>query len=288
MVEFPSLGLVAPEGSIIGIVQEGEPVELSAPGVPRAASGAAIPDQPVRLILDYPFSRLDAVAKAIAVSRMVQQRRAGATFVLITHDEPLLESCADEIWWLRGEELIARGDPVEVLERYRVHVAQALREAGRDKHAPIVPVLRAGDGRARLESIELLGADSAVTTVWRSGEAVTIRVTARFTGEVADPVIGILIRTRIGLNVYGTNTELENIHFGPIREGDTARVTFRFNCELCPGDYTVTAASHDPDGVWHDWLEDAVAFSVADDRYTAGVANLRARVGLEVLPRTGS
>ena len=35
-------------------------------------------------------------------------------------------------------------------------------------------------------------------------------------------------------------------------------------------------ASHDPDGVWHDWLEDAVAFSVTDGRYTAGVANLRA------------
>jgi lipopolysaccharide transport system ATP-binding protein len=39
-------------------------------------------------------------------------------------------------------------------------------------------------------------------------------------------------------------------------------------------------ASHDPDGVWHDWLEDAVAFSVSDGRYTAGVANLHAQVSL--------
>jgi lipopolysaccharide transport system ATP-binding protein len=37
-------------------------------------------------------------------------------------------------------------------------------------------------------------------------------------------------------------------------------------------------ASHDPDGVWHDWLEDALPFSVADSRYSAGVANLRATV----------
>ena len=228
MIEFPSLGLVAPEGSIIGIIQEGKPLEVSAPGVPRAASAATIPDHPVSLILDHAFSTLDAVAKALAVSRMVQQRRAGATFVLISHDEPLLESCADEIWWLRGEKLIARGDPVEVLERYRVHVAQTLREAGRNRNSPVEPVLRAGDGRAFLESIELLGADSAVTTVWKSGEAVTIRVKVRFAGDVADPVIGILIRTRIGLNVYGTNTELENIHFGPMQTGDTARITYRF------------------------------------------------------------
>jgi len=60
------------------------------------------------------------------------------------------------------------------------------------------------------------------------------------------------------------------------------RVTWKFRCDLCPGDYTITVASHDPDGLWHDWLEDAVAFAVADDRFTAGVANLRARVYAEL------
>jgi lipopolysaccharide transport system ATP-binding protein len=215
----------------------------------------------------------------------VQLRRAGATFVLLTHDEPLLENCADEIWWLRDGTLIGRGDPVEVLAQYRRYVARALRAAGLNRRATIAPALRDGDGRAVLTGIDLLGADSAPTVVWRSGEAATIRVTVKFAGDVADPVIGILIRTRIGLNVYGTNTELENIHFGPMRAGDTVRVTYRFRCELCSGDYTITAASHDPDGVWHDWLEDAVAFAVSDERYTAGVANLRAKVAAEVLPR---
>jgi lipopolysaccharide transport system ATP-binding protein len=91
----------------------------------------------------------------------------------------------------------------------------------------------------------------------------------------------MMIRTRIGLNVYGTNTELERLKLGPRAAGDTIRVTFAFRCELCPEEYTLTIASHDPDGVWHDWLEDAVAFAVADDRYTAGVANLRATVSFE-------
>jgi lipopolysaccharide transport system ATP-binding protein len=103
----------------------------------------------------------------------------------------------------------------------------------------------------------------------------------KFAAAVEEPVIGILIRTRIGLNVYGTNTQLEQLHPGPVNAGDTLRITYRFRCDLCPGDYTVTAASHDPDGVWHDWREDAVAFAVADSRYTAGVANLRAQVYAE-------
>jgi hypothetical protein len=44
------------------------------------------------------------------------------------------------------------------------------------------------------------------------------------------------------------------------------------------GEYTLTAASHDPDGTAHDWIDDAVAFVATDSRYTAGVANLRAKV----------
>jgi hypothetical protein len=35
------------------------------------------------------------------------------------------------------------------------------------------------------------------------------------------------------------------------------------------------------DGTAHDWLEDVVAFTVTDERYSAGVANLRAKVVVE-------
>ncbi len=87
-----------------------------------------------------------------------------------------------------------------------------------------------------------------------------------------------MIRTRVGLDVYGTNTELEKVKAGPCAPGDVLQFEFRFRCDLCPGEYTLTAASHDPDGTAHDWIDDAVAFVVADSRYTAGVANLRAKV----------
>ena len=141
--------------------------------------------------------------------------------------------------------------------------------------------LRRGDGRAELLSLETFGASRQPAMVWQSGQEVTVRVTARYREPVDDPVIGIMIRTRIGLEVYGTNTELEKLKLGPCAAGSTLRVDFRFSCGLCPGEYTLTAASHDPDGAAHDWIEDALAFVVTDSRYTAGVANLRAEVRAE-------
>jgi len=291
MIEFSGLGsiykgLTAPDGSIIGIIGEGPQMLAgldAASSVVRLGPGDPIPDVPGNYLLDHALSRSDAVTKSKAVACLVRLRRAGATIALISHDEILLESCADEIWWIRNGALIARGDPSEVLSQYRRHVAETLRASGRNQLPRLSPTMRNGDGRAVLEQIELLGENGDPSTVFQSGEAVEIRVTVRFTTPVADPVVGIMIRTRIGLNVYGTNTELEKLKLGPVEMGARLRVSYRFRCDLCPGDYTVTAASHDPDGVWHDWMEDAAAFSVSDIRYTAGVANLKAQVGKEEL-----
>lgn len=282
MIEFTGLDLTAPDASIIGIIEEG-PESLPSPQAVLIGPGEPVPERPGNYVFEHALSRSDAVTKAKAVARCVQLRRDGATIALISHDEALLESCADEIWWIRGGALIARGDPGEVLAHYRRHVAEALRSAGEGQLPRLSPTMRGGDGRSTLEQVELLGENGDPATVFRSGEAVAIRVTVRFSDWVADPVVGVMIRTRIGLNVYGTNTELEKLQLGPVEKGERVRVTYRFHCNLCPGEYTVTAASHDPDGVWQDWMEDAVAFSVSDSRYTAGVANLKAQVEAEKL-----
>jgi ABC-type taurine transport system ATPase subunit len=293
---------VAPDGAVVGVIGEtgaGKTALLRlACGLDRPAAGEVRAAGPVRLIgpldpldlapaglllLDHALARQDAMARAQAAAALAAVRRAGGTVLLVSHEEELLLRLCDEIWWLHQGELAARGDPREVLDRYRRHVAARLAEWGRSAEATLSPSFRRGDGRARVLALETLDEHCRRALVWQSGSEVAVRVTVRFEAEVSDPVIGILIRTRIGFEVYGTNTELENLKLGPCRAGDTLRLTFAFRCRLCAQEYTLTAASHDPDGVWHDWVEDAVAFSVADARYTAGVANLGARVTVEKL-----
>ncbi len=190
------------------MIKTGEPC----PGAGRSDAGA-----PGNFILDHALSTADAITKARSISRILELRRAGATFALISHDEPLLESCADEIWWVRGGELVARGDPSEVLAEYRRYVAaEGARGPG---VATVAPTMRTGDGRAVLERMDLMGETGEPSTVFRSEETVAIRVVVRFASRVEDPVIGIMIRTRIGLNVYGTNTELEKVKLGPVQAG---------------------------------------------------------------------
>ncbi len=271
-VETPAAGSVEcpPGARLLGPM---DPLDLdpSTPDPPH-------PHPPPVLLLDQTFARQDALVRHRAALALDRLRRRGATILLASHDEDLLLRLSDEIWWLDRGALAARGDPSEMLAAYRRHIARRERAWGETLRPPLSPRMRRGDGRAEVLSVETLGANLRPTIVWRSGETVTVRVVVRFHREVADPVVGMMIRTRIGLNVYGTNTELEGLKLGPVPAGAALQVRFAFDCQLCPGEYTLTAASHDPDGVWHDWLEDAVAFAVSDDRYTAGVANLRAQV----------
>jgi lipopolysaccharide transport system ATP-binding protein len=224
--------------------------------------------------------------RARAVAGIDRLRSAGTTVIIVSHELDLLQSLCDEVWWLDAGSLAQRGDPREVLDAYRESIAEKVRAWGATLKSPLRPAMRRGDGRAEILSLETLDGEGNPTAVWRSGENAAVRVTVRYHDRVQEPVIGIMIRTRVGLEVYGTNTELEKVSTGDCAAGERLRIEFGFRCDLCPGEYTVTAASHDADGTTHDWMDDAVAFAVADSRYTAGVANLRAKVKIVTEPRS--
>jgi len=231
--------------------------------------------------LDQALALQDAIVRARTLTALDRLRRSGCTVLLASHEDRLLEALCDEVWWLDAGQIAAKGDPKETLNRYRRFVAERVRAWGETISPRMAPVSRRGDGRAEVIGIETLGGNGNPSIVFKSGEMVTVRATVRFHQAVDNPVLGMLIRTQIGFEVYGTNTQLENVKLGPCGAGETITVVFQFLCDLCPHAYTITLASHDPDGTAHDWLDDAIAFTVNDERPTAGVANLRAKVTVE-------
>ncbi len=274
----------ATAGATIGIIGEknagvSELLKIAS-GVLRPTAGQVSGLADVTTV-DHALATQDAVERIQTLVALDRLRRSGSIILLASHDLPLLESICDEVWWLDAGRLILKGDPKVTLAEYRCHVAKKIREWGGAVSSRLEPSYRHGDGRAEVTSIETLGGDDKPTIVWQSGEVVSVRAVVRFHEAVPQPVLGMMIRTRIGFEVYGTNTELEGINLKPQQAGDTVTVVFSFRCDLCPHLYTITIASHDPDGTAHDWLDDAVAITVTDNRYTAGVANLRANVTLE-------
>jgi hypothetical protein len=162
-----------------------------------------------------------------------------------------------------------------VVNRYVGHVLE--REQGTaPKEAS--GSFRHGDGASRVLEVALLDANRERAASVEPGDPLTIRVRAKAEKNLESPVVGVLIRNRLGIDVWGTNTRIEGVDLGPVGAGESFEVEFGFDCGLTRQDYTLTVATQYPEGYSQDWLDDALAFSVVDTREVAGLANFKTKV----------
>lgn len=245
----------------------------------RLAFSTAINVSPDILVVDEALAVGDAVFANRCVRKFEEIKKRGVTVIFVSHDLSLVKLISDRAVFLMNGRIEAAGEPSHVINRYIGVVLErqkAFIEAEREP-PKIQASFRHGDRMAEVIGVELLGRDSRPARVLESGEPVTVRVTSKFYADQPDPMVGIMIRTRIGMDVFGTNTKLERLSLGHCRPGDILHVDFHFNCWLAPQEYTLTIATQHPDGSSHDWLDEALAFTVVAPHYTAGVANLHAR-----------
>ncbi len=246
----------------------------------RLAFSTAINVSPDILIVDEALAVGDAVFSNRCVRKFEEIKKRGVTVIFVSHDLSLVRLISDRAIFLLNGRMEAIGEPSAVINRYIGVVLEKQKafEAGNGRPASAVrSSYRHGDRLAEVIGVELYGRGDQPTRVLESGEPVMARVIARFHADQPDPMVGIMIRTRIGMDVFGTNTKLEKLSLGPCRVGDTLEVDFHFRCWLAPQEYTLTVATQHPDGSSHDWLDEALVFTVVAPRFTAGVANLHAR-----------
>jgi len=246
----------------------------------RLAFSTAIHVQPDILVVDEALAVGDAVFANRCIRKFEEIKKRGVTVVFVSHDLGLVKLVSDRAIFLLDGHVEAEGRPSDAINRYigLVLERQKAFESGDGRGRPqVASTYRHGDRLAEVIGVEIYGRDDQPNRIIESGEPVVVRVTSRFHAGQPDPMVGIMIRTRIGMDVFGTNTRLEKMALGPCLAGDTLEVDFHFRCWLAPQEYTLTVATQHPDGSSHDWLDEALSFTVVASRFTAGVANLNAR-----------
>ncbi len=243
----------------------------------RLAFATAIHVDPDILVVDEALAVGDAVFANRCTRKFQELRERKITVLFVSHDLGLVKQLSDRAILLLNGRVAAEGAPSDVVNRY-IGLVLAKEQAAEREDRGLRPSFRHGDGTSEIVSIEILNARGDPVTAVAGGEPIAVRVRSRFHRAKSDPMVGILIRTRIGMEVYGTNTRIEHVQLGDLCPGDELEVTFRLECWLTPQQYTITVATQDSDGSSHDWLDDAIAFEVVDARAAAGVANLRAQV----------
>jgi lipopolysaccharide transport system ATP-binding protein len=250
----------------------------------RLAFSTAIHVHPEILIVDEALAVGDAIFSARCVQKFEELRERGVTVLLVSHDLGLVKRLATRAAFMLDGRLVMEGSPKDVVNRYVGYVLDWERrtQASENAHAPDAvaanSTFRHGDGVSRVTDVQLTDGSGEPTRSFRRGDVIRLRITGQFQRAAPSPVAGVLIRNRIGVDVFGTNTRIEECDLGPFDAGDILEVEFELDCLLSRGEYTVTVALQHWDGRSQDWLDDVIDFQVIDTRDVAGVLNLNARV----------
>ena len=281
-----------------------QPVKTYSSGMyVRLAFSIAISASPDILIVDEALAVGDAIFHHRCTRRLNEMQEAGVTLLLVSHDAAAVRALCSRAILLNEGQMEADGHPQDVLNRYQkiimarenkyARAVAAAHDAGvtaeeqlEEESPPLTYTFRHGDGTAEVLRADLLNAADQPIKLVESGELVRVRMRVRFYAEIDDPVCGFMIRNRHGINIYGTNTQLQRVEVGAVQPGDIVEVTFEMNCALAPDSYSIAVAAHSPAAVSFDWIDGVVFFQVISAVAMDGVANLAATVTARKLSET--
>ena len=269
---FPAIAAFAEIGEFMD-----RPVKEYSSGMyVRLAFSTAIHVEPEILIVDEALAVGDAMFANRCFKKLEELKARKVTILFVSHDLGIVKRLADRAALLVHGKVAAIGKASDVVNRYvgLVHELQLREDQGPEK----IGSYRHGDGASRIESVNVLNATGEIRTAAMNGEPVRIRIRVKVHENLSKPTIGIMIRNRLGIDVWGTNTKIEGIDLGDWNCGETIEVAFGFDCLLARGEYTLTVASQYPDGASQDWIDDATTFTVIDEKEVAGMIHWPAQI----------
>ncbi len=274
-VAFPSIAAFAEIGDFMD-----RPVKEYSSGMyVRLAFATAIHVEPEVLIVDEALAVGDAIFANRCLRKLQELKDRNTTILFVSHDLGIVKRLCHRALLLFGGKVICSGTPSDVVNRYvgLVHDSGSLDREG----SSLQPNSRHGDGASRIEKATILNHDEEESLAVLAGKPMGVRIHVKFSRPVTAPIVGVLIRNRLGMEIFGTNTRIEGISLPSFDSGDELDIDFRFECFLTRQEYTLTVATQNADGSSQDWQDDALSFTVIDETESAGVARFRTQVSWE-------
>lgn len=267
----------------------------------RLAFALATARRPSILIIDEALSVGDAAFQRKCFRRIETFLRAGTTLLFVSHDLETVKKLCRKAVYFRGGRMAAVGAAKTVCDQYERDLFGGAPPAD-PSPAALVPVridpslltaceMAYGDGRAVIDSVWLENESGQKANVFYPGAALRVRYRVDFKRSLNNPVFAMMIKTREGVAVFGTDTLQLNQPTGMIQGGTVVEVTFGLKNTLAPATYYLNCGLRDPDAGGSVFIHrrvDALMFRVvADGRTTAavGISDMQAAFRLqEIVP----
>lgn len=295
-----------------------QPVKAYSSGMAvRLAFAVQAQVDPQVLIVDEALSVGDAKFQAKCFERLRQLKDNGTSILLVTHASEQVVTHCNRAILLDGGRMEMAGPPRVVINRYMDILFGRERrlepKTAKPPGDPILPLLeengsgplmsfdheaydsrpgfnhheyRWGDGAASLMDFHLAAQGREFPPSVEAGVEVVLHLAIRFNRPVSYPVLGITIKTKEGVTVYGTNSYL--LDSPASRElyppGARLKARLRFINRLAAGDYFISVGVASQEGeavVPHDRRYDSIHFVVAPTPLLLGLVDLAAAMDFD-------
>lgn len=269
------------------------------------------------LVVDEALAVGDAVFTQKCM-RFIREFQKHGTLLFVSHDTGAVQNLCESAMWLVNGQVRMRGASKEVSETYLQFTLQEIygeeaklmsvasvepTDAQNDEPDPWVAVEHRGiasvhdntavakgwkTGQAEILSVSLTKLSSGPEGVYEGGDRVRMTVRAKANAPLESPILGFLIRDRLGQDLFGENTlPFTDRVPTPVKPGATFAGVFEFRLPMLPnGQYAVTASVADGDryqNVQHHWMHDALIVNVASSKIRYGLVGIPfERVELQV------
>lgn len=236
-----------------------QPVKTYSSGMfARLAFAVAISVDPDILVVDEALSVGDIFFQTKCFKKFNSFVEKGKTILFVSHDlSSINKYCTRAILLNKGEK-VADGKPKEVIDIYKKLLtgnmnAQAILESGegirinslgdelwRNKMVCNPNVNDYGDRRAEILDFAVIDKDDCISNTISKGDEFTIKIKVKFHTELKDPIIAFTIKNKHGVDIAGTNTELEDQEIETVKDGQTLIVSFSQKMLLQGGEYLLS------------------------------------------------
>ena len=248
-----------------------QPVRTYSSGMQvRLAFSVATAVRPDILIIDEALSVGDTYFQHKSFDRIRQFRDQGTTLLFVSHNASAIKTLCDRAILLDQGALLRDDEPEAVLDYYNaiISVQRANYEVQQSERTMGRRATRSGTGQASIAAVDLI-VDGISVRAMRTGQAAMLSIAVVIDTAIPELTAGIMIRDRLGNDIFGTNT----FHMGRsptnLCAGDQLTIDFTFPAlRLGLGSFSVTAALHE--GASHivssyDWWDRALVFQVIAD-----------------------
>lgn len=261
-----------------------QPVKMYSSGMfVRLAFAVAISVSPDILVIDEALSVGDVRFQQKCIRKIREFFDLGKTVIFVGHDLSLINSFCSHCIWINEGEVVASGSPKVITKEYLSFMAYGMTSKIKKADVSLNPdgwfgtesFESFGDKNAVISSLRITEGNGTVCTSILGNETVKIEMRIESKATIDQPIIGFIVKDRLGNHIFGGNTFVHEIEWGPLTAGDTTySISFRMP-SISNGDYTLSISL--ANGTQHDhvqihWIHDCFQFKVMrpDLRYQIG------------------